>query len=64
MREYVPELRVVPDRHLREPWEMPKETQEEIGCVIGRDYPTPLVDRRRAREAAKERYGAAAGRDA
>ena len=64
VREYVPELRAVPDRHLREPWKMPKATQEEVGCVIGRDYPRPLVDRRQARDAAKERYGAAVGRGA
>jgi deoxyribodipyrimidine photo-lyase len=61
VREYVPELRPVPDRHLREPWTMPREVQEEVGCVIGRDYPGPIVDRRRAREAAKERYGAPTG---
>jgi deoxyribodipyrimidine photo-lyase len=61
VREYVPELRPVPDRYLREPWTMPREVQEEVGCVIGRDYPEPIVDRRRAREAAKQRYGALAG---
>ena len=59
VREYVPELREVPDRYLREPWEMPTETQAEVGCVIGRDYPEPMVDRRQAREAAKARYGEA-----
>ena len=62
VREYVPELRDVPDRHLSEPWKMPIETQEEVGCVVGRDYPAPMVDRRQAREATKERYGAAASR--
>jgi len=61
VREYVPELRAVPDRYLREPWEMPPEVQREVGCVIGRDYPKPIVDRRRAREAARQRYRAAAG---
>ncbi len=61
VREYVPELRAVPDRYLREPWEMPPEVQREVGCVIGRDYPKPIVDRQRAREASKQRYRAAAG---
>ena len=56
MRRYVPELRDVPDEHLREPWEMPIERQREAGCVIGEDYPEPIVDRREAREAALERY--------
>ena len=56
VRRYVPELRDVPDEHLREPWEMPDGLQSEVGCVIGEDYPEPIVDRREAREAALERY--------
>jgi deoxyribodipyrimidine photo-lyase len=58
VRRYVPELRAVPDEHLAEPWEMPDELQRECGCVIGEDYPEPIVDHRQARQAAFERYGA------
>jgi deoxyribodipyrimidine photolyase len=36
--------------------EMPIERQREAGCVIGEDYPEPIVDRREAREAALDRY--------
>ena len=56
VRRYVPALREVPDRWLREPWTMPEEVQREAGCVIGRDYPAPIVDRREARRAALERF--------
>jgi deoxyribodipyrimidine photo-lyase len=56
VREYVPELRAVPDRYLPEPWEMPLDVQRSVGCVIGHDYPAPVIDRRTAREAAKARY--------
>jgi len=56
VRRYVAELRDVPDEHLREPWGMPIERQREVGCVIGIDYPEPIVDRREAREAALARY--------
>ncbi|MEA2438925.1 MAG: binding domain of photolyase, partial [Thermoleophilaceae bacterium] len=42
-------------------WTMPGEVQRECGCVIGRDYPEPIVDRRPARQRAIERYRAAAG---
>ncbi|MDQ3435541.1 MAG: DNA photolyase family protein [Actinomycetota bacterium] len=56
VRRYVPELRDVPDELLREPWEMGIDRQREVGCVIGEDYPEPIVDRREAREAALERY--------
>jgi deoxyribodipyrimidine photo-lyase len=56
VRRYVPELRDVPDEHLAEPWEMPRELQEEVDCVIGSDYPGPMVDHKQARLEALERY--------
>ena len=56
VRRYVEELRDVPDDYLREPWTMPDEIQREAGCVIGKDYPEPIVDHREAREAAFARY--------
>jgi deoxyribodipyrimidine photo-lyase len=56
VRRYVPELRDVPDEHLGEPWRMSSELQRECGCVIGEDYPDPIVDHRAAREAALARY--------
>jgi deoxyribodipyrimidine photo-lyase len=59
VRRYVPELRPVPDDYLAEPWNMPDDVQRECGCVIGTDYPEPIVDRRAARREAYERYGAA-----
>jgi deoxyribodipyrimidine photo-lyase len=60
VRRYVPELANVPDAHIVEPWEMSEPEQRESGCMIGEDYPEPIVDRRQARAAALERYGAAA----
>ena len=59
VRRYVPELRDVPDRYLAEPWTMPEEAQRACGCVIGRDYPEPIVDHAEARRAALERYARA-----
>ena len=59
IRRYVPELRNVPADHLAEPWKMPDELQREVGCVIGRDYPPPIVDHARARAETLERYAAA-----
>ena len=60
VRRFVPELERVPDRWLAEPWEMPEDVQRDCSCVIGEDYPEPVVDRRAAREEALERYRAAA----
>ena len=56
VRRYVPELAAVPDTHLAEPWRMPADLQRSCGCVIGRDYPAPIVDHAAARERALERY--------
>ncbi len=56
VREYVPELKRVPDQHVAEPWTMPGDVQERCGCVIGRDYPEPIVDHAEARRQALDRY--------
>ena len=56
VRRYVPELERVPDQHLSEPWRMPEEVQRRTGCVIGADYPEPIVEHAEAREEALARY--------
>jgi deoxyribodipyrimidine photolyase len=40
---------------------MPSDVQEQAGCIIGRDYPAPIVDHLQARREAIERFAAAAG---
>ncbi|HEX8159657.1 MAG TPA: deoxyribodipyrimidine photo-lyase [Solirubrobacteraceae bacterium] len=59
VRRWVPELRSVPDARLTEPWKMGGAEQEAAGCVIGRDYPAPIVEHAVERERAMERYRAA-----
>lgn len=56
IREYVPELENVPDKYIHKPFEMPEEVQEESGCMIGEDYPEPIVDHSEKREKAIERF--------
>ena len=51
-RKYVPELKNVPDKYLSSPWTMPEDIQHEVGCIIGKDYPEPVVDHKQARLAA------------
>jgi len=58
VRRWVPELRDVPDERLAEPWKMSEVEQAAAGCVIGRDYPAPIVDHAEERRRAIERYGA------
>ena len=59
VRRWVPELRDVPPERLSEPWTMSAEEQSVAGCVIGRDYPEPIVDHAAERWRALERYRAA-----
>ena len=61
VRRWVPELRDVPLARLAEPWTMTEAEQEAAGCVIGRDYPEPIVDHRQERERAMARYRAVRG---
>jgi deoxyribodipyrimidine photo-lyase len=49
VRRWVPELREVPDAYIQEPWTMSDAEQAEAGCVIGEDYPAPIVDHKQAR---------------
>ena len=61
VRRWCPELARVPLEHLAAPWEMSDAEQEAAGCVIGRDYPAPIVDHKAERERAMERYRAVSG---
>lgn len=53
IREWLPELRTVPLQYLHEPGRMPKAVQREVGCVLGVDYPRPIVEHQPAYERAK-----------
>ena len=59
VRRWLPELRDVPAARLAEPWRMSDAQQSAAGCVIGRDYPAPIVDHAEERRRAIERYRAA-----
>jgi deoxyribodipyrimidine photo-lyase len=61
VRRWVPELGDVPVDRLAEPWRMTGAQQRDAGCVIGRDYPPPIVDHAEERKRAIERYRAAGG---
>ncbi|MBC7779107.1 MAG: FAD-binding domain-containing protein, partial [Proteobacteria bacterium] len=58
IRRHVPALERVPARWLAEPHLMPASIQREASCVIGRDYPAPIVEHALAYREARERIGA------
>jgi deoxyribodipyrimidine photo-lyase len=62
VRRWVPELEGVSTAWIFEPWRMSEALQCSSGCVIGRDYPPPIVDHARAVKAARERIWAVRGR--
>jgi deoxyribodipyrimidine photo-lyase len=62
IRRFVLELAGFTDREIHAPWRVDPAQQQEIGCVIGTDYPAPIVDHAQARRAALERYSASSRR--
>jgi deoxyribodipyrimidine photo-lyase len=57
IRLYLPELANVPLSYLHTPWLMPGEVQRAARCIVGKDYPAPLVDHGQARRKTLEIYG-------
>jgi deoxyribodipyrimidine photo-lyase len=64
VRAWVPELHRVPDEFVHEPWRMPAAAQRDAQCLIGRDYPAPIVEHAWARQRALEAYRNARGKRA
>ena len=48
IRNYLPVLRKFPKKYIHEPWLASTEVQKRAGCVIGKDYPVPIIDHRLA----------------
>ena len=44
IRKYLPVLKDMPAKYIYEPWTAPADVQKKAGCVIGVDYPPPIVD--------------------
>ena len=58
IRRWVPELARVPPAYAHMPWTMPAGLQQGSDCVIGRDYPPPIVDHADEVREAKRRLAA------
>jgi deoxyribodipyrimidine photo-lyase len=56
VRRWVPELRRVATAFIHVPWEMPSDLQRLSGCMIGREYPAPIVNHQTAKAAAIAKF--------
>lgn len=56
VRHYLPELANVSEKYIHEPWKMPAQVQQDVGVIIGQDYPAPVVDHAVQRQRALEMY--------
>merc|ERR1711913_34877 len=43
IRKYLPILKKYPTNFIYEPWRAPLSVQKAAGCIIGTDYPKPIV---------------------
>ena len=59
VRKWVPALARMPAKYVYCPWEAPPAVQAAAGCVIGKDYPAPMVDASTAGKEALARMKAA-----
>ncbi len=56
IRRWLPELNAVPPPFIHTPWDMPLAEQRRAGCLLGQQYPAPIVDHAWARERTLQAY--------
>ena len=58
IRQWVPELARVPVDYVHEPGTMPNMLQIQVNCVVGHNYPAPIVDHTKQKDEILARFKA------
>nr|XP_042908256.1 cryptochrome-1 [Parasteatoda tepidariorum] len=58
IKKYIPELKNMPTQFVFEPWLAPLSIQESAGCILGKDYPLPIVNHDMAATKSTEKMNA------
>lgn len=59
VKHFLPVLKDMPKQYIYEPWTAPLAVQKKANCIIGVDYPRPVVDHAIANKECRERMGQA-----
>lgn len=62
IKQYIPELESLPDKYIACPWGAPEAVLQDVGIVLGEDYPLPIVDLQTTRDAAMKAYNTIKGK--
>lgn len=63
VRLWCPELQDVPTKFVHEPWKMQTAQQKRSSCIIGVDYPAPVVDLMKSADHNRQLYEQSVGHD-
>ncbi|MEM0912697.1 MAG: deoxyribodipyrimidine photo-lyase [Pseudomonadota bacterium] len=56
VKKYCPELAAIPAKYIHKPWEMPSMLLDDVGIILGKDYPQPIVDLKQSRQRALDAF--------
>ena len=56
IKTYIPELKNIPLNQIHAPWELSTSDQKKFRCIIGKDYPEPIVNLSESRDRALKAF--------